>query len=111
MPISVKTKISIPILPLSLLSHSWGQKETENQNSSRPNIIYIMSDDRTIKAFDIYETRLAELNPTPNLDKIANEGMIFENAFVSNSICTPDRAVIISGQNSQLNGVLDLNGL
>ncbi len=75
-----------------------------------PNIIYIMSDDHTTQGFGIYGSRLASLNPTPTLDKIAREGMIFENCFVNNSICTPSRAAIITGQRAQTNGVLDLDG-
>ncbi len=69
-----------------------------------------MSDDHTTQAFGIYGSRLASLNPTPNLDKIANEGMIFDNVFCNNSICTPSRASIITGQYPQTNGVLDLEG-
>ncbi|MEQ8219914.1 MAG: sulfatase [Arenibacter sp.] len=78
---------------------------------TKPNIIYIMSDDHTTQGFGIYGSRLAGLNPTPNLDKIANEGIIFDNCFVNNSICTPSRASIISGQYPQTNGVLDLEGV
>ncbi|WP_347840756.1 sulfatase [uncultured Draconibacterium sp.] len=80
------------------------------QNEQRPNIIYIMSDDHTSQAFGIYGSRLAKLNPTPTLDKIAGEGMIFDNAFCNNAICTPSRASIITGQYPQTNGVLDLDG-
>ncbi|GAL62695.1 mucin-desulfating sulfatase [Algibacter lectus] len=69
-----------------------------------------MSDDHTTQAFGIYGSRLASLNPTPTLDKIASEGIIFDNCFVNNSICTPSRAAILSGQHSQANGVLDLEG-
>lgn len=76
----------------------------------KPNIIYIMSDDHTTQAFGIYGSRLASLNPTPALDQLANEGMIFDNCFVTNAICTPSRATIITGQYSQANGVLDLEG-
>jgi uncharacterized sulfatase len=67
-----------------------------------------MSDDHCTQAFGIYGSRLAVLNPTPNLDGIAKEGMIFDNVFCTNSICTPSRATIITGQYSQTNGVLDL---
>ncbi|UZO82289.1 sulfatase [Aquimarina sp. ERC-38] len=80
------------------------------EEEKKPNIIYIMSDDHTTQAFGIYGSRLAGLNPTPTLDAIAKEGMIFENCFVTNSICTPSRATIITGQYSQANGVLDLEG-
>ncbi|WP_233783196.1 sulfatase family protein [Flavivirga eckloniae] len=70
-----------------------------------------MADDHTSQAFGIYNSRLAKLNPTPTLDKIANEGIIFDNCFVNNSICTPSRAAILTGQHSQANGVLDLEGV
>ncbi|MCU0473648.1 MAG: sulfatase [Bacteroidales bacterium] len=76
---------------------------------SKPNIIYIMADDHTSQAFGIYGSRLASLNPTPNLDNIAKEGIIFDNCFCTNSICTPSRACIITGQYNQANGILDLN--
>ncbi len=77
----------------------------------RPNIIYIMADDHTTQAFGIYNSRLASLNPTPTLDKIAQEGMIFDNCFVNNSICVPSRAAILTGQRAQTNGVIDLEGV
>lgn len=96
------------ILPQLLIVFSCGkQVETATE---KPNIIYIMADDHTTQGFGIYGSRLASLNPTPTLDKIAKEGIIFDNCFVSNSICTPSRAAIITGQNAQLNGVLDLDG-
>jgi uncharacterized sulfatase len=93
---------------LLLIIPSCSQKQ--NEISSKPNIIFIMSDDHTTQGFGIYGSRLASLNPTPNLDEIAKEGMIFENCFVNNSICTPSRAAIITGQRAQTNGVLDLEG-
>ncbi|WP_282121989.1 sulfatase family protein [Algibacter mikhailovii] len=82
----------------------------ESKTQKQPNILFIMSDDHTTQAVGVYGSRLADLNPTPTLDKIANEGVIFDNCFVTNSICTPSRATIISGQYSQANGVLDLEG-
>jgi len=80
------------------------------QETSRPNILYIMSDDHTSQAFGVYGSRLASLDPTPNIDRIAQEGILFENCFCTNSICTPSRASIITGQYPQTNGVLDLDG-
>lgn len=74
-----------------------------------PNIIYIMSDDHTTQAVGAYGSRLARLNPTPNLDQLAADGMLFDRVFCTNSICTPSRATIITGQYSQTNGVLDLD--
>jgi len=76
----------------------------------RPNILFIMSDDHTYQAIGAYGSRLAKLNPTPVIDTLANDGMLFENAFCTNSICTPSRASIITGQYSIKNGVLDLGG-
>ncbi|AUP80534.1 sulfatase family protein [Flavivirga eckloniae] len=83
-------------------------KQEEKKVAKKPNIIYIMTDDHTAGATGMYGGRLAGLNPTPNLDKLGDEGMVFNNCFVTNSICTPSRASIMSGQYSQTNGVLDL---
>ena len=77
--------------------------------NKRPNIIYIMSDDHAAQAIGAYGGMLSKLNPTPNIDKLASEGILFKNAFCNNSICTPSRASIISGQYPQTNGVLDLD--
>lgn len=79
--------------------------------ADRPNILYIMSDDHTSQAVGAYGGRLAKLNPTPTLDKLAAEGMRFDHVFCTNSICTPSRATILTGQYSQTNGVTDLNGV
>lgn len=87
--------------------------ETSNPKTAKAqklNILYIMTDDHAAHAFGNYGGRLAKLNPTPNLDKLANEGLTFTNTFVTNSICTPSRASILTGQYSQTNGVLDLVG-
>jgi N-acetylglucosamine-6-sulfatase len=75
-----------------------------------PNILFIMSDDHTTQAIGAYGSRLATLNPTPNIDALAKNGMRFDQVFCHNSICTPSRASIITGQYSQQNGVLDLDG-
>ncbi|MGJ8659024.1 MAG: sulfatase family protein [Cellulophaga fucicola] len=95
---------------LTVVAISCKEKVETSTEIKKPNIIYIMADDHTSQAFGIYGSRLASLNPTPNLDKIANEGIIFDNCFVTNSICTPSRATMITGQYSQANGVLDLEG-
>ncbi|WP_394370107.1 sulfatase [Zobellia roscoffensis] len=69
-----------------------------------------MSDDHTSQAIGAYGSRLARLNPTPTIDRLAKEGIMLENAFVTNSICTPSRASIMTGQFGQVNGVVDLSG-
>ncbi|MEO6755512.1 MAG: sulfatase-like hydrolase/transferase, partial [Chthoniobacteraceae bacterium] len=78
--------------------------------AERPNIIYIMSDDHTSQAIGAYGGRLAKLNPTPTIDRLAKEGMLFENCFVTNSICTPSRACVLTGQYNHINKVYDLTG-
>ena len=83
---------------------------TEAKPHKQYNFLYIMTDDHAARAVGAYGGRLASLNPTPNLDKLASEGMLFKNTFVTNSICTPSRATILTGQYSQTNGVLDLKG-
>ena len=77
--------------------------------ASKPNILYIMSDDHSAAAVGVYGSRFARLNPTPTIDELANEGLVFENCFVTNSICSPSRACILTGQYSQRNGVLVLD--
>ena len=79
--------------------------------SARPNILWIMSDDHAAHAISAYGGRLAEVAPTPNLDRLASEGMRFTNAFVTNSICTPSRAVLWTGKYSHVNGVYKFTGL
>jgi arylsulfatase A-like enzyme len=71
----------------------------------RPNIIFIFTDDHASQAIGAYGGRLASLDPTPNIDRLAAEGMMFRSAFVTNSICAPSRAVILTGVHSHLNGV------
>jgi len=83
---------------------------TEDTPPAKPNIIYIMADDHTTQGIGAYGSRLAELDPTPTIDRLAEEGMLFENAFCTNSICTPSRASILTGQYGHVNGVYDLSG-
>jgi arylsulfatase A-like enzyme len=70
----------------------------------RPNILFIFTDDHALKALSAYGGPFAKIAPTPNLDRIAAEGMRFEHCLVTNSICAPSRAVILTGKYSHLNG-------
>ncbi len=72
----------------------------------RPNILYIMADDHAAHAISAYGSRI---NQTPNIDRIAQGGVRFTNCFCTNSICTPSRAAILTGQYSNKNGVYTLN--
>jgi len=68
----------------------------------RPNILFIMSDDHAAHAIGAYGS---QINQTPNIDRLAKEGMRLNNCFCTNSICTPSRATILTGQYGHLNGV------
>ncbi|MFT4637499.1 MAG: arylsulfatase A-like enzyme [Verrucomicrobiales bacterium] len=83
---------------------------TSLQAADKPNILFIMSDDHTAQAVGAYATVLKPLNPTPTIDALAKEGIVFENAFCTNAICTPSRACILTGQYNHINGVPDLVG-
>ncbi len=69
----------------------------------RPNIIFIFTDDHTSRAISAYGS---VVNQTPNLDRLASEGMRFDQCLVTNAICAPSRAVILTGKHSHLNGQL-----
>ena len=75
-----------------------------NNKKPKPNILFIMSDDHAYQAISAYDDKLIT---TPNIDRIADEGMLFNNACVTNSICAPSRAVILTGKHSHLNGKID----
>jgi len=77
---------------------------TGNQKPVQTNIIFMMSDDHAYQAISAYRDHLIQ---TPNIDRLAKEGMLFSNACVSNSICAPSRAVILTGKHSHLNGKID----
>ena len=87
-----------------------GQPRGAQGAPERPNILFIMSDDHAAHAIGAYGGRLAKLNPTPVIDSLARDGMLFENAFCTNSICVPSRASILTGQYSNVNGAIDLGG-
>jgi arylsulfatase A-like enzyme len=80
------------------------KSEPEIAEAKRPNIIFIMSDDHAYQAISAYDDRLIQ---TPNIDRIAKMGMLFTNACVTNSICAPSRATILTGKHSHLNGKID----
>ena len=83
-------------------------QESLAPSAKRPNILYIMSDDHAANAISCYGGILAEAAPTPNIDRIAAGGMRLDNCFCTNSICTPSRACILTGQYSHVNGVYTL---
>lgn len=72
-----------------------------------PNIVFIFSDDHAPHAIGAYNGFLKEVNPTPHIDQLARQGMLFQNSFCTNSICGPSRAVIQTGKHSHINGFMD----
>ncbi len=89
----------------ALASCNGSQREWFHPEAApQPNILYIMSDDHASHALSCYGSKI---NYTPHLDRIANEGMLFQNCFCTNSICAPCRAVVLTGKFNHLNGVID----
>ncbi len=87
------------ILAISILS-----LKTYAQQPSRPNIVVILTDDHAVNAIGAYGSKYGA---TPNLDRLAKEGALFNRAFVVNSICGPSRAVLLTGKYSHMNGMRD----
>ena len=79
---------------------------SKNITDKRPNILFIMSDDHAAHAISSYGSRI---NQTPNIDRIANQGIRFDNCFCTNAICTPSRATILTGTYNHVNEVTTLS--
>ncbi len=96
-------KFPIIVFVISFLLVSCQERETER----RPNILYIMTDDHTQQALHAYGHGLLDSTYFPNMDRLAKEGALFRNSFVTNSICAPSRAVLLTGKYSHINGKID----
>lgn len=90
--------IIVAVLPLAAV--------VQTPRAGRPNIIYIMTDDHAAHAIGAYGSRV---NKTPHLDRLAREGALLTSVFATNSICTPSRAAILTGQYAHINGVTMFN--
>ncbi len=77
-----------------------------NKKVEKPNIIFIMTDDHATHAISAYGGLYSNIAPTPNIDRLANEGVMLTNAFCTNAICGPSRAAILTGKYSHVNGYL-----
>ena len=77
------------------------------EGTKRPNILWLFSDDHAFQAIGAYGGRFGDLDLTPNIDRIAKEGMRFDRCYVGNSICAPSRATLLTGKHSHLNGKFD----
>jgi len=87
----------------------WQGCALKKNDDCPPNILFIMSDDHTSQAWGIYGGGLANYVKNDNIQRLANEGTVLDNAFCTNSICTPSRASILTGQYSHFNGVYTLS--
>ena len=92
--------ILIGLISISCNTNSQSGKKIDQ----KPNIVFIMADDHAIQAISAYGHPISKLAKTPNIDRIAENGAIFQNSFVTNSICGPSRAVILTGKHSHING-------
>jgi arylsulfatase A-like enzyme len=101
-------RIAVPALIAFVVAVlGWGAgAQTPPPAAARPNIVFIMTDDHAAHAISAYGSKV---NKTPNLDRLATEGALFSSVFATNSICTPSRATILTGQYSHLNGVTMFN--
>ena len=97
----MRTTLSVTLLAFILNFTACSEKVEEQQ---RPNIVFIMADDHAYQAISAYSDKLIQ---TPNIDRIAHEGMLFSNACVTNSLCAPSRATILTGKHCHINGKID----
>jgi arylsulfatase A-like enzyme len=99
--------IKVILLPAVMLMALYACKEKPAEKAAtRPNVIVIVTDDHAKNAVSAYGSKLLQ---TPNIDRIAREGIRFDHAFVTNSLCGPARAVILTGKYSHINGFRDNN--
>jgi len=87
---------------------SFAEKVSAQAVAKQPNIVFIMSDDHAANAISSYQGRLSSVFKTPNIDRLATGGVRFNGMYANNSICTPARAAILTGQYSHTNGVKTL---
>lgn len=80
------------------------QHSAIGNKTTKPNILFIMADDHALQAISAYGHPISQLAPTPNIDRLAQNGALFTHSFVTNSICGPSRAVILTGKHSHING-------
>jgi arylsulfatase A-like enzyme len=96
--------ILLTFLPAIVMMDIGCKQKSGVSLQEKPNIIFIMSDDHGYQAVSVYNNKLIQ---TPNIDRIGREGAVMRNAFVTNSICTPARAVILTGKYGHINGQRD----
>ncbi|MDX9754025.1 MAG: sulfatase-like hydrolase/transferase, partial [bacterium] len=101
---SLTRRACLKQLGLGAAAAAWGPSLAQAQDPPRPNIIYIMTDDHAAHALSCYGS---VVNRTPNLDRLAREGVRFTHSFCTNSLCAPCRAVVLTGKFNHVNGLTD----
>ncbi|WP_303005117.1 sulfatase-like hydrolase/transferase, partial [Bacteroides congonensis] len=89
-------------------SRQENQQKNGSDKGQRPNILFILSDDHTSQAWGIYGGILADYAHNENIRRLANEGVVLDNCFCTNSISAPSRASILTGLYSHRNGLYTL---
>ena len=97
-PLGWQQLLAMLVIVTSCFSTAWAARQ--------PNILFVFTDDHAYQSISAYGSRI---NQTPNMDRIAREGMRFDNCYVTNSICGPMRAAILTGKYSHINGFM-VNG-
>ncbi len=98
------TKLTVMLISMMIMLLTLSRCSNRLDQKQRPNILFIMSDDHAYPAISASNSSLIQ---TPHIERIAREGMLFTNACVTNSLCAPSRAVILTGKHSHLNGKID----
>ena len=97
------------LIMVLIVSSCKSMTERQETKKEQPNILFILSDDHTSQAWGIYGGILADYVQNKSINRLASEGMVLNNAFCTNSICTPSRGSILTGQYSHINQVYTLN--
>ena len=103
-PTTMYRSLSIPIFLAALfaLVSCSGDRQVEDERP--PNILFIMADDHAWQAISAYDHPIGKVAPTPNIDRVADEGILFTRNYCTNSLCGPSRATILTGKHSHING-------
>ena len=96
------------LIASTLLSSCAGGQDRRKQ--TKPNILFIMTDDHAMQALSAYGHPISQLAPTPNIDRLAEEGTLFLENYCANSICGPSRATVLTGKHSHANGFVKNDG-
>ena len=96
--------VAVPVVAMAALP----MMQANAREQQRYNIIHIMTDDHSYQTISAYGSPVSKLAPTPNLDRLAAQGMLFTRAYVENSISSPSRATLLTGKYSHLHGQIKL---